>query len=284
MFTLPTADDWVVFHGDANPAEARIYVRMTLPEADSDARFAATIDGPFSRYARTLPAKSQLVSHSRSGHFQADGILPDPCFWTPELPNLYRVRVALTRNGGTLWEDERLLGIKRFGPRGNGLYMEGKNWVLRGSFVQETADFDWDAWREQSLAAVVTNPTESFCHAADERGLFLVAVDQSGETPLREKARLWQRHPSIGVVVTEAPQSAAVELTNAPGIVVASRQHSDMAPIHWNDVNPTTSVPAARPTILVRHVECETVASRRGACDLLQRDSAQNGLFAGYVT
>src|SRR5690606_20877305 len=110
-FALPAPHDWRVFHGDANPTEARLYAHVRVPGADAALRLTGTIEGPTSRYARTLPAVTRITGGVAGDGILAEAILPEPCFWSPELPYLYRARIALEWNGQILWQDERRFGL-----------------------------------------------------------------------------------------------------------------------------------------------------------------------------
>jgi hypothetical protein len=288
---LPSADDWQVFHGEASPAAARIYVRMRLPSPPAVDRLRGEITGPFSRYARTLPATTRIDAVVRSQDVLAETVLIDPCFWTPGLPYLYRVRLSLESSGQALWNEERTFGIRRLGVRGRQFVLEGKAWVLRGGMVHDTTRFDWDAWREQELAAFVREPEEAFCAEADQRGVLLAARVAVPETPSEALLHRWQRHPSVGLVVVPAEAANHAQFADAPSNwIIASDVDGREQPPPWADalvckasfLEQASSV--ARPVIVVRSASRPIAAAAiRSECDRLQRDLAGQSQFSGYL-
>ncbi|MDZ4781882.1 MAG: hypothetical protein SGJ19_16650 [Planctomycetia bacterium] len=291
MPDLPRSDDWLIFHGEASPAEARVYVRLRVDKPEAFHRLRGEITGPFSRYARTLSATTRFDVAVAGREVLAQRVLPDPCFWTPELPYLYQVRLTLERAGQCIWSDERTFGIRRLGVRGRRLYFEAKNWVLRGAFVEELADFDWDVWRELDLAPVVRAPSEAFCAAADLRGVLLGAMTTEDE-PLDEPLRRWQRHPSVGLILVDAATKFDPELRRlVPNTIVAAEFAAGSRPLPgWADVALWSfaigGLPAAQssPTLAIRRLgRPAQPADLRDGCDFLQRDLAGSQELAGYL-
>lgn len=291
MADLPSADDWQVFHGEASPAAARIYVRMRLPSPPAVDRLRGEITGPFSRYARTLPATTRFEAVVRSQDVLAETVLIDPCFWTPGLPYLYRVRLSLESSGQDRWSDERTFGIRRLGVRGRQFVLDGKTWVLRGGTVHDTTRFDWNAWREQDLVAFVNEPEEAFCVEADQRGVLLAAKASATGRDLERSLRRWQRHPSVGLVVVPAEAANHAQFGDAPSNwIIASDVEGREQPPPWADalVCKASFLEQAsgvtRPVIAVRSASRPIAAAAiRSECDRLQRDLAGQSQFSGYL-
>lgn len=294
MFVAPRIDDWLVFHGEASPAEARVYVQVRHRAENAGLTLTGTILGPTSRYARTLPSSTRFTGRSRDDAFLAEVILPDPCFWSPALPYRYTAQVRLERGGQTVWSDERAFGIRRLGARGERLYFDAQNWVLRGAVAAESEPFDWDAWRAQDLAAVVDDPSEAFCAEADQRGLLVVARERATTSA---QLAMYQRHPSVGIVVLDAkaklPDHAR---STAPNLLFAARVlEYDMATIStWADVawlvetgpfrTPNAHESRAIPRIIERPATAANPHEARSHCDEIQRDWAKRGETAGFVS
>ncbi len=289
---FPSADDWQVFHGDANPAAARIYVRMRLAESAAFDRLRGEIVGPFSRYARTLPATTRFEAMVHGPNVLAEAALIDPCFWTPELPYLYRVRLTLEAAGQVRWSDERTFGVRRLGVRGRQFSLEGKNWVLRGGLVDDTTDFDWDGWREQELVAFVREPDDAFCAEADQRGVLVAATVASPCHRLETLLLSWQRHPSVGIVLLPAELTVPGELLGlSPNTLFVAEMPFDPTPTPaWADAvlyqGPAleTMSQAQVPRLIARRLPGRTSPkSIRSACDALQSDFASVAQFSGYL-
>jgi hypothetical protein len=289
-FVAPHADDWRVFHGEASPAEARVYVSLMLPDAAAPLTLSGVIHGPKSRYARTLPSSTRFKGTRRDAELLAEVILPDPCCWSPAAPYLYTAEVQLESDGHVLWQDTRLFGIRRLGARGQKLYLDAQNWVLRGGFVSDTSDFSWEDWREHDLAAVVTNPTEAFCAEADQRGLLIVAALEADAAGFANQMRSYQRHPSVGMVLAPAQiQLPADARALAPNALFAAKVDEyepvpDWADVVWRNAAPSISEPSTSlPEVIARPGAERSPAVIRAACDALQRDAVRLGDRAGYA-
>ena len=140
---MPTADslsDLEVFFGDANNAEARVYARLHASEDSDDCQMTGRVIGPTCEYATTLSAAIPLTmkrspasgAAPRPPALLAEGVVPDPCFWSTDLPFVYRVEVELRRGTELLATTERLLGIRPLGAFRRRLVFEAKPWVPRG--------------------------------------------------------------------------------------------------------------------------------------------------------
>jgi hypothetical protein len=294
VFIPPTSDDWLVFHGDANPAEARVYVRLKSPPLPGQS-LRGNIQGPTSRYARTLTATNRFTARPHGEEWLAEVVLPDPCFWSPELPYLYQVELTLEGDGQPIWSDQRPFGMRRLGVKGRRLYLEGKNWVLRGAEIEPTATFDWQAYRDQDLALVVNDPSESFCEEADRRGMLIVARIASHELNLRGRLLAWQRHPSIGIaVLPKGMVPPATARSDAPNLLFAasleepSHAIPNSSDLVWLEVSGKSDLShlltgLSVPAVAVDVAPQISASEARSACDFLQRRLAGSGEFAGYV-
>lgn len=289
---FPKPDDWRVFHGEASPAAARLYVHWQIAEPEAFDRLRVEVTGPYCRYARTLPSTTRAEARIAGGAALARLAIVDPCFWTPELPFLYRARVTVEQGGVALWSDERACGIRRFGVRGERFYFEAKNWVLRGGAAIPAADFDWDAWRMQDLVAVVNEPDEAFCTAADQLGLLVAARVSTGDRDVLALLRRWERHPAVALAIL--PGRLALDTGNdvPPGrpVLVAELTNAE-APPEWADavVGDWTCAPhlagVSRPALVSRASGSSwEPAIVRAACDTLQSELATRWQLAGYIS
>ncbi len=292
MPIVPRSDDWLIFHGEASPAEARIYVQMRLESPSAFDRLRGEITGPFSRYARTLSATTRFDVSVTCADVLAETVLPDPCFWTPELPYLYRVRLTLERAGDVVWSEERTFGIRRLGVRGRRLYFEAKNWVLRGAFAEESPEFAWDDWRELHLAPVIRDPSEEFCTVADQRGVVICAMTTPDVARLNQRLTCWQRHPSVGLIFVHPELEFAADFRAlsrnsifAAELVGDPQRLPDWADIAlWNFAIGGPLGAQFAPTLAIRRlVRAAAPSDLREACDFLQRDLASNQELAGYL-
>ncbi len=61
--------------------------------------------------------------------------IPDAKLWSDETPYLYRCKVTLTERGETMDTEEVTFGVRMISKDHNGLYVNGKNVLLRGGCV-----------------------------------------------------------------------------------------------------------------------------------------------------
>ena len=159
-----------VFYGEANPTLARVYAQIPAEAIPVGSYLAGTVVGPFCKYSRTLSASVPMIVRNGRDGALLEAIVPDPCFWTPDLPMIYRVEL---RVGESLVE--RTLGIRPLGARGRQLLMNGENWVLRG-FESFDDQLPWNEWRETGLACLTQKLTGDLVAAASEHGILTIAT------------------------------------------------------------------------------------------------------------
>jgi hypothetical protein len=202
-----------VMLGRADEMRAEVYVRV--PEAawgprQRTVRLSGTLTGPRCRRVTTLPSKTRLsdlgpaLDGDRSAAARA--IVTEPSYWTPDLPNLYRLDVQVSDGEGPIGSFERSIGLRRLGVRGRSFWLDGRRWVPRGA-VRDAAGFDGPALHEAGVAAVVVDPTTDVREQADRDGVAVVAVlgDGTDSPPAVEMTidsiAAWSLHPSVVMAV-----------------------------------------------------------------------------------
>ena len=100
--------------GDVTDMQAHVYARYTGPEAVA---VRGELRGPFCEIARTLPADFPFrdLAPERAG--SAEAIVTDPCLWSPEMPQLYRVEVQAVAGDAVVAEYHGTIGLQRLAPR-----------------------------------------------------------------------------------------------------------------------------------------------------------------------
>jgi hypothetical protein len=306
----PLANQIDLFFGEANPAVARVYLRLRPPfPADASAAgisLSARLIGPFCDFAETLPLKVpfvQLRSESKSSALVAEAIMPDPNFWTPELPFLYRAEINVRRGEEVLFTQKRFLAIRRLGVRGRFLSFEGKRFVVRGLHLADrTVILEDDAafLRESWTAMVAENPTDEFCEFASRNGIVLIA-DLTSLPPGRESiaAQLHRlaRWPAVGIVAlthdcefTKTDRGPTPNLIFAeafvPGVQFELADWADLAFVKIGDSQgfADQTAGAETPVIAVRRrKDNQSIEAARACCDELQYDLARFDDYAGYI-
>jgi hypothetical protein len=297
-----------LFHGDATPAQARVYARLPHDEDFCNARIEITghLVGPSCDFAHTLPARIPFVQHCSDDRLLAEAIIPDPCFWTPELPFLYRAELKLRAGGGPSIKINQTVGIRRLGIRGKSLFFEGKRFVLRGGhrdveISSLTSELERHAplARESWTAFVVRSPDDRLCDFASRRGILLVADETEfdlGSSKLVPELRRLARWPAVGVALIAGDASVPAEIHGIAASLPLAQQIALGEPMicqPWarlafaevGDPAEFTQQTAdcTVPVVAVRRGVQGSIEQCRLGCDELQRDLAGHGDFAGYV-
>jgi hypothetical protein len=284
-----------VFFGAADNAEARVYARLAVDDP-ADFTLSGKVHGPECLYAKTLPTSFRLVDRGPGSTLLAEAIVTDPCFWSCDLPFLYRVDVDLLKEGQIVASTRRMLGIRLFGAKGNQLIWEGKNWVMRAARRELAAEAPLTAWREAMLAMIVNDPDDELLTEASRQGVMIVA-EVSTVSTLATLERL-ARWPAVVLAVTgnlDGEQTSAAR--SLPNLLTARRcdtesEHVSMSPFPsiriMRNLESMKSggnfAEAGSPLIAERRMveTVVTVAELRAACDHLQRDIAGCHDVAGY--
>lgn len=286
-----------VFYGDLTVARATVYARLPRPAADEGLSLAGHVRGPRCLHAETLPLTSPLVDLGPGPTLLAQALIPDPCFWSPDLPAIYDVTVNLLRGKEVIATTRREIGLRSLGVRGGDLVLEGKPWVLRGVCAASTTAQRPRDWHETSAAYVAgAVDVETLTEASQWGALAVVNVDGKGDE-VASKLRALALHPCVAVAVVRDELPAGFSSASvAPNVLLAQPirlglelQVQPWARLLWA---------AADDPLVVRqvagHSELPVIAVRtlsqplpleeaRAACDRLQRELAPTGQFAGYV-
>lgn len=209
---------------DEMRAEIGVVIRRAAPVAAA-LQISGKLTGPIRGRDVTLPTTVRLAGMpelARPDMAAARAVFTEPAYWTPELPNLYRLSAEVREEGSdaVIATFERLVGLRRLGIRGRSFWLEGRRWVPRGVECPRGV-FDSDAFRAAHAAAVIDDPVEEVCAAADRAGVAILArlaTDAHANTDAAARAvARWSLHPSVVLVVV--PHGAC-----APGLVEAVRR------------------------------------------------------------
>ena len=309
-----------ILAGRADDMRAEIMVRITdCPMGGGPLHLTGTLVGPLRGRDMTLPTTVKLVdvtgdhpAAGDAGEGLARAVFTEPAYWTPELPNLYRLHAEVHRGDETVAIVDRMVGLRRLGVRGRSLWLEGRRWVPRGVTIPSTG-FDPTSLRSLSAAAVIDDPSDAICEAADQAGVAIVAVlrgadDQpfDRDTAARRIAA-WALHPSVVLAVVprtaNAEESMAIIAGVRPlkgtmlvGLEVDGTQPPDAVPAVVADAVdcimvdlPLDGLPnhgwrlwkANTPLVAQRAVATGSSAEHRHECDRLQAALAAWGLADG---
>jgi len=277
--------------GRCDDMRGEVFVRLE-GEGHETAAPEGTITGPRRGRDVTLPTTTRLVPLPPASGSTAvsRAVVTEPAFWTPDLPNLYRIEVASRaaapgiEAGVTAW-----IGLRRLGVRGRSFWLDGRRWVPRAI----AAGIAPARAREAGVGLVVESPDDDLLAATDETGVAVVAVLRGAELSPERVARL-ARHPSAMLAIMmerpgdEATLAGMRRLAGTLQLGLAADGTLPPPPepegIDFLAITlPEGGVPHAgwasrpsRPLVAWRRGE----ASGRCDCDLLQRDLAAWGVAA----
>lgn len=283
------ADDLDVFYGRVTQTSAQVYVRVTHLPGGSEWSLRGTVRGPFWQGVRTLPLTMQLQDTGDGSTLLAGCAIPDPATWSPLSPSRYQLRIELRRNGKTIAEVERLLGIRTLGTNGRDLRWEGKRWVLRGICQREAVGDSLADFREQNAVPILSAPSDNLLEQASAEGV-LAAVESSLDVTAANVRQL-ASFACVGMIIMPTSSDTVGELkASAPNVLFAQVLGNNEAVADWADVamcdvaDECHLKTAQVPLIAVRRFSnSASFSDARAACDRLQRDLVSIGDFAGYV-
>ncbi len=275
-----------VYVGLTTDSLTEIYLRPTIAESMDFDPAKIEIRGPFCAVAKTLKTTTNFRRFDHQGLWQAR--LVDPCFWSPDYPAYYRIRIEQV---GQI--TELICGIRRFGAKNGQFWLEGKRWVLRATKLTHVPDLSWQSWREARLAIFAGDPAPNLLELATEQGLMLMLdLEQANWSD-----RLPQVAKSPAVVIVVVPLDASLERCRelAPNLLIAKRLPDDKFASALDQVDVllcdlgqssgrTQLHCREKPVIGYRGSPGLTdLVTARAACDALQRDLAPEFDLSGYV-
>ncbi|MCA9154889.1 MAG: hypothetical protein KDA38_08885 [Planctomycetales bacterium] len=259
--------DITIFWGKTSQNLAHVFVRVAgLP---SDARLSGFVHGPVCRYSRTLPSRIMLRDLGPGNERLLRAAIPDPCFWSPALPFLYDAELQVETDAAEPVALRQSFGVRMFGASGRSLRLEGKRWVARGTrwpAASETHTPNRDggpslaeaiaALHDESLVAVVTDPSPAVCREASEAGVMLLVSVANNHAAFEHQVAELARWP--GVAMIAVPAAYDVNVSDRVGALrgrfpnllfaatmAASERDSGAMPIDWADAVIADIGPAA---------------------------------------
>lgn len=296
-------DSLDIFFGDANQAAARVYARLDSTGLPPGCTLRGRVIGPTCEYSQTLSAsipflaKSPTIAPDKPAPLLAEAILPDPCFWSGELPFLYHAHIELRRAEEVLATDERQFGIRPLGAQGRRLVLEGRTWVVRAADARELPRPPLAAWRAADLAMQIERPSEAWCSEASRLGVTLLAEIAGNGDSLASDLKRLSRWPAVAMTVVRAEGPLDKSIRHAARNMLLGEHFGpgdDRAPSDWAEVvvceDPSADRLATRAAafslpVLARRCtgRHDDLSGARRECDRLQRDLAGRGVFAGYL-
>lgn len=298
--TERTSDQIEVFFGATSELESKIYLRAVGPEIQL---LQGRIRGPFCKYSRTLPADYRC-SPLASGQGDLQTIVPDPCFWTPDLPFVYEVTVRVASVAGEQQMVQLPLGIRPLAVSAAALSYAGRRYVMRMVDLAVVAesfpepDLLLTACRETGTVLLLPEADEALFEAASRAGVLLaVRVAGSEPLPLKIALRRLARWPAVGMAILDEGADLEDKLdASAANLILACRITPTIAVDSpgWAEVmlveesqchdRRLACESISRPVMAIRYLAVATpIAAARALCDDLQRETAPLANLAGYI-
>lgn len=283
--------------GQTTPAEMHVVVRLPAELARDGWTIRGQVVGPTCCYSRTLLARIPLFERNQADALLSLAIVPDPCFWTPAMPFLYRVEVTLVQHGVELPALTREIGVRPLTTRGRSLLLEGKTWVLRVARSSSVATCAPGLWHESDMAQWIQSPSDEQCSEASRIGMLLAVEIPASVQSLEAELRRLVAYPAVGLIVitSELKLSASIASTARGAILVERLTNVAAQPLPWaqavlcdatDQVALRQIVSLSRvPVIVERQLNQPALepGAARLECDRLQRDLAGQDNFAGYL-
>jgi len=222
--------------------------------------------------------------------------VPDPCFWSPDLPAIYDVTISLLRGTETVATARREIGLRSLGVRGVSFHLAGKRWVLRGVCDRSTTATLPRAWHEMSATLVTADLAREPLAEASQFGA-LAAVELLGDKFTTVALRELACQPGVALAIVRGDLPVGFDRREvAPNVLIAQwiglGDESHRQP--WADAIVADIGDQVPPDGACRFSGLPIIAARllstplpldqaRAACDALQRDLASLGQFAGYI-
>jgi len=227
--------DTTVFCDPQGEAAARVYVvaAPTVPMPDeelAELRLAGRIVGPTCMYSSTLQASIPfkhrgLTRWSDRTAIVGEAVVPDPCYWSSELPFLYRA-VGEVMGPGTspsAFGFDQTFGLRSVGTVGKRLTFNGRIWVpriVRRRGVDPSCTLA--EWRRTDTVMAVTTLDETLLNEADETGVAVIVYLGDGKSLAIPQLRKLSVHPSVVMAHIEQNNVLGEEWrSSARGIVLA---------------------------------------------------------------
>lgn len=222
---MPLTFQLTVFSDPQGEAAARVYV-VAVPDRDATAdelagyRLSGQIIGPTCRYSSTLQTKIPfqhrgLTPCGDRTALLAEALVPDPCYWSTELPFLYRAvgQISGPDAGPTSFDPP--FGIRSLGTLRNRFTFNGKTWVPRCVSRSKVVGATLSEWRDAATMMFVENPDDVLCREASEIGVLLMTnLDAEKVNATASLLRL-SRYPAVSLVSMELEQKATPEMQTA---------------------------------------------------------------------
>ena len=293
--------NWDLFHTQADAHLGQVYARLSAnvdlqPYWQAGWRIHGQLYGPHCSRSHTLPAKYSFIDQGSGTTLVARVNLPDPCFWSAEIPAIYQVTLQLTGPGHPI-KKEASFGMRSIPIKGRKFFWNTEPWIVKATSANQLSDWTADQCREQSLALIVDRIEESLLEQASQLGTWVIAIVQGDQTAICQQLVELARWPAVCMAVVDGTPSDSDALKSAaPNLILGQwiRQQDDLPSADWSQFifsDFTTAEDFSRclegcslPVVAVRSGNAmDSPSEALQACQDLEKDLAETEELAGYV-
>jgi hypothetical protein len=287
-------DQLVFCAANCGPDEARVTLR---PDDDSSiASINGFVRGPLCAYSKTLTADYALrpVDKPTFTHI-LEALVLDPCYWTPLLPFLYDLNLAVLSCDASVSNEVLKFGMKRWHCESRNLRLQLRRIVLRGTLVSGPDEDGFRRARKHEVALMVDGYSERVCELGGQIGVPLVVDLRKNTSKWEEVFRALDWHPAVFLSVLNKAQILGRELSyhwpRASFIAVCVGSADEFEDLKCDayavELQPGERPPAwaatcDKPVIVIRKDPESNIHTARAGCDKLQAELAPEFDLAGY--
>jgi hypothetical protein len=167
-----------------DPHETDLRILVEVEYLTPTTEIKGRLMGPRNVHAATIEIAYPLKEIERGEQISLRAIIPEPSWWEPKLPFLYRGPLELWQDGAFCERVQIRHGINRLQLSTKGLRLNGKPLVIQGRVVEsKKTEAEIRELRNDGFNLVLSPWDEGLTDLADEYGLFLLAY--SHELPDR---------------------------------------------------------------------------------------------------
>jgi hypothetical protein len=195
--------DLTVRDGRLSPTEADVFVGVYPDELTSDTVIRGRLTGPSCPYAATVEIAYPLREFSREyastgvPHILARAVIPEPNWWDPKSPFLYRGFVELWQADQCRDRREWHHGLRVVRPGPGGIKVNGKYLSLQGIVCDTLTGDEARRWHDAGCNALLVNVEaagEELWEVADQYGFLMIGrITRRADVP---RVMPFRKHPS----------------------------------------------------------------------------------------
>ena len=293
---------WELFHTQADQHLAQVYVRLRSEAAlqpywEAGWRIEGDLYGPHCSRSHTLPAHYRLSDQGSGPTLLARAPLPDPCFWSAEIPALYQVTLHLCKDGAIQLQQETSFGLRSISVQNQQIKLAAEPAALQAIHIDKLQDWSADACREQSMALIIDQPDKALLQQASQLGVWIIAILSGDEAEIFQQLSQLVSSPAVCIGIIRGTVNDSQRLRDiAPNLLLGQwiDKPSDLPASDWSqllfceftstDHFSNYSEGCSVPIVAVRsthgsHAVKEAVA----ACQQLKKELIPVEQLAGYA-